>query len=710
MNHLRTSFLLPLAIACAAAAQPQPVAQTAPAATAPEPTAADYFSDALNEIPTPDQLRDHHTLLASEPHIAGTPGDGRTIERIAALFESFGLSVRRQPIWVYISSPVAAGVDVLEPGQAPLQLSVAEPAIDSDPDTANPNLTFGWNGYSGTGDVTAEVVYANYGRLEDFKKLEQLGIDCHGKIVIARYGGNYRGFKARYAEQAGAVGLIIYTDPADSGYDRGLPYPEGGWANPHSIQRGSITTLNYPGDPLTPFIAAVEDAPRLDPDQVDLPHIPVQPMGWRSAHEILSRMTGEQAPHGWQGGLPITYRALGGDDLKVRLNVEQQRRVVRTENVIAELRGSTYPDEIVLVGCHHDAWNFGAADPLAGLICVVESARSFGSLAQQGWAPARTIRFAAWAGEEQGIIGSTEYVEQFAEELTQNAVAYINLDMAAMGTYFGAAGEPSLAPVITAAARSVPQARDPDQTVFASWAGNFPAAAPETMSLGDLGGGSDHVGFNAHLCIPSAGFHAGGSDGSSYHSNYDTLTWYRKVVGDDYEPALMITRMTNATIARLAQSPVLPLDPSRYAEATQHFVDQIAERTASIDAFGPDRPNALARVTTSAELFRLHAEPVMARLRDASDLDEAQIALINRCLIDIERAWCDVGFETGRSWYRSGFGAPDQSSGYAAWMLPALQHAVALEDPLLLDERANQYERFFARATQLMDQIGQVLP
>lgn len=675
-----------------------------------QPTDADFFAEALNETPTPRSLAWLHEHLASEPHIAGTPGDQRTIDRIAALFESYGLVVRRQPVWAYLSYPVSAGVQVLGDEPDPIDLSLSEPPVEGDAHTAHPDLTFGWNGYAGTGDVTGEVVYVNYARLEDFQALANAGIDCRGKIVIARYGGNYRGFKARFAEQAGAAGLIIYTDPADAGYVRGVPYPRGGWANPHSIQRGSITTLKYPGDPLTPFIPATEDAMRLDPDDVDLPHIPVQPMGWQSAHEILSRMQGDPAPRSWQGGLPITYRTLGGSDLRVRMKVEQQRRIVRTENVIAEIRGSTWPDEIILVGCHHDAWGFGAADPLAGLICVMESARSFASLAQEGWLPARTIRFAAWAAEEHGIVGSTEYVEQFREELTDKAVAYINLDMAAMGPHFGAAGEPSLAPAITEAARSVPQAGDPDISVFERWSGNFPASDPKIMSLGELGGGSDHVGFNAHLCVPSAGFHAGGSDGTSYHSNYDTVAWYRKVVGGDYEPAMMITRMTNATIAQLAQPQILPLDPSRYAAATRRYVDDIAAITARSKAFGDTRPNALDRVSASAELFRLHAEPIMHRLAAAEDIEPERAAAINSRLMQIERAWCDAGFETGRSWYRSGFGGPDQSSGYAAWMLPALRHAVSLDDPVLLDERANAYERFFARATELIEQAGRLLP
>ncbi|GAB4382487.1 MAG: transferrin receptor-like dimerization domain-containing protein [Phycisphaerales bacterium] len=670
---------------------------------------AQAYSDELNRIPSPDSLRDLHTLLASEPHIVGTAGDQRMIERLAELFASFGLTVRRQPIWVYVSSPVAASIEVIPAGTQPFALSIAEPPIATDPDTADVHLTFGWNGYAGTGDVNGQVVYANYGTLEDFHRLASMGVDCHGKIVIARYGGNYRGYKARFAERAGAVGLIIYTDPADSGYVKGLAYPDGGWATPHSIQRGSLATLDYPGDPLTPFIPAEEDAPRLDPDEVSLPTIPVQPIGWGAAHEILSRMTGPPVPQGWQGGLPITYRVEGGEDLRVRLKVEQQRRIVRTENVIAELPGSVFPDEVVIAGCHHDAWNFGASDPLAGMICLVESARSFGELASQGWMPARTLRFAAWAAEEQGIIGSTEYVEQFGDELTRSAVAYINLDMAAMGPVFGAAGHPSLAPVITAAARTVPQARQPDKTIYDVWSGRFPESAPETMSLGDLGGGSDHVGFSAHLCIPSAGLHAGGSPGTSYHSNYDTLTWYRKVVGADYEPALMVTRMTNAVLARLAHEPVIPLDPSLYAEATRRHLDMIAEQIARSSAWESHRPNALQRVAAAAELFRLHAEPAMAELRATPDLDPVRIAAVNACLMQVERAWCDVGFETGRSWYRSGLSAPDQTSGYSSWMLPALRHAVSLDDPILLDERAGSYERFFMRATQLMDRIEQLL-
>ncbi|RMH14483.1 MAG: M28 family peptidase [Planctomycetota bacterium] len=676
-------------------------------ASAQQNDGADY-ADALNAIPAAASLADHHKLLASEPHIAGTPGDWRTIERLIKLFTSFGLDVTRHDIWVYLASPVEAQVQVLPAGTAPIDLPLIEPPIASDPDTAHPDLTFGWNGYSGSGDVTAELVYANYGRLEDFQKLEELGVSCQGKIVIARYGGNFRGYKAKFAQAAGAIGLIIYTDPADSGYVRGIPWPEGGYANEHSIQRGSIGTLAYRGDPLTPFIPAEENATRLDPESVALPKIPVQPLGWAAAHEILSRMSGPRVPDEWQGGLPIAYRLEGGADLRVRVRVEQQRKIVKTANVIAEVRGQTYPDEVIVVGCHHDAWCHGASDPLAGLICLVESARSVGALARDGWKPDRTIRFAAWAAEEQGIIGSTEYVEAFAEELTRGAVAYINLDMAAMGPNFRAAGAPSLVQVITAAARSVSQARQPDRTVFEAWAARRDDQ-PALISLGSLGGGSDHVGFSGHLCIPSAGLSAGGAAGSAYHSNYDTLAWYRKTVGDDYEPALMITRMTNAVIARLAGASLLPLDPSRYALDVQRHLDHIASFIADTGAWGEQRPRAIRRVELAAELFRLHAEPVMLKLAEA-ELDPKRTAQINRRLILIERAWCDAGFETGRSWYRSGYAAPDESSGYAPWMLPALRHAVALGDPDLLEERADAYERFFARAGVLMGEIEQLLP
>ncbi|MBL8746899.1 MAG: M28 family peptidase [Phycisphaerae bacterium] len=638
------------------------------------------YEKALNEACNPASLRTFHEYLASEPHLSGTEGDRRVINYIAAEFAKAGLEVETHWIWPYLSSPIAAELEIIAPER--IALEVTEPPIDADSDTAHPNLTIGFNAYSGSGDATAEVVYANYGRKEDFEKLKSLGVDCTGKVVVARYGGNFRGYKAKFAEQAGAAALIIYTDPADSGYMRGLMYPEGGWATEHQIQRGSLQTMPYSGDPLTPNIEATESAPRLDPREVDLPNIPVQPVGWAAAQKILERMTGRPVPEeAWQGALPFSYRLEGGPDLRVRVMVKQERRLTKTANIIGTLRGSKYPDELIIVGCHHDAWCFGAADPLAGTHVLLESARLFGEAAKRGERPERTVIFAAWAAEEHGIVGSSEWVEANIDRLMKGGVAYFNLDMAAMGPLFGASGSPTLATLIVDATRDVPQPREPARTVFEEWTTRKRAidrnpSTPQsllddpTRLVGSMGGGSDHVGFYFHACIPSASVGGGGSRGTSYHSNYDTLCWYRKVVGEDYEPSLMVTRVLNIAVARLARADILPIDPTGIAPAVAKHLEELEQRaiTSGMD------PDIIKTPLTPAPALTSGRRPAVERL-DPHELDR-----LNEHLRLLERTWFAESGQPDRPWMRSTFMAPDRDSGYSAWPLPRLRQAVEDHD------------------------------
>ena len=674
-----------LAVAALAGAQPggpgpDPVPEVLPyelmrAVTRPDTGA--LLARELNETPDPQRLRAYHDLLASEPHDAGTPGDARVVDEIARLMTEFGLTVEKQAVEVYLSRPVAGEVfvsaaDIAEAGG--LALETRERAVEGDPFSARTDTRPGWNAYSGTGDVTGEVVYANYGRLEDFRQLAELGVDVRGKVVLARFGGNFRGFKAKYAQEAGAAGLVMFTDPADDGWGKGLSYPEGGYANETHIQRGSLKTLDYPGDPLTPFEPAIEGARRLNPERVDLPTIPVQPIGWGAAEEILSRMTGPSVPEGWQGGLPFRYRLTGGEGLSVRVRVEQQRELVTTWNVIGRLEGSGEPQREVIIGCHHDAWGFGAGDPLAGMICLLESARSFGELAAQGVRPRRSVVFAAWGAEEHGIIGSVEYVESRVRELGQHAVAYLNLDMAAMGPQFRSSASPSLRAVIAEAAGEVPAAGSSTGTVLEEWAARAPdRALPEQPAFGDLGGGSDHIGFLCHACIPSASLGGGGTRGVSYHSIYDNLAWYRAVVGEDYEPALMVTRMTNAVAARLAHDAVLPLDPARYG-------GDVLARLGVIAGEAPEVEPSRQAIERSLGAGIAGGPMPSRRLADPQALGREGIERINADLMAIERDWCAASFDDGRRWYRNGYAAPDATSGYAAWILPGLRSAMAAGD------------------------------
>ena len=672
------------------------------------------YEAALVAVPTRESVLAFHQMLAAEPHVAGSPGDRRVIEGLVQAFTQMGLDVRTHEFWAYLARPVEAIVEVVEPER--LSLITAEEPLPEDSFSAHPERTPGWNAYSGSGDVTSGVVYANYGTKADFARLAELGVDVTGKIVICRYGGNFRGYKAKFAQQAGAAGVIIFTDPADSGYAKGIPYPEGGFSNSTCIERGSITTLPYSGDPLTPGIEATRDAKRLDPATLDLPKIPVQPVGWASAAEILKRMTGPGVPSGWQGGLPFAYRISGGDRLRVRVKVVQEREIIPTANVIATLRGASEPDTSIIIGCHHDAWVCGAADPTCGTIALLESARAFTQAARDGRAPARTVVFAAWGAEEFGIIGSSEWVEANRDQLVRSAAMYINLDMASMGPDFGSSATPSLRPVISAAAKAVPQARAPGKTVYEAWiARGEDASLPGLPRMGDLGGGSDHVAFLCHAGIPSASMSAGGSKGNSYHSTFDTLPWYWKVVGEDYEPALMVTRMTSATAAHMASAPILPLSPARYGPETRRLLADLTKRGVELGVIArTDREvtPTLARLEGAAVQFGQRAAEVERKLAAAAaegKLGDSARRRINSLLIQADRAWLSDEGIPGRPWFRSLYAASDEDSGYASWPLPALRWAVEHKDPAALAATEERYLAVFRQLTVIIDSIDLAL-
>ncbi len=424
----------------------------------------------------------------------------------------------------------------------------------------------------------------------------------------------------------------------------------------------------------------------MDPDAIDLPRIPVQPIGYGAANEILQRMTGREIENNaWQGGLAHRYRLEGGDELRVRVKVEQPRSIKKTANVIGTLEGEI-TDEVVIIGGHHDAWGFGASDPQAGTICTMEAARAFAKLAAEGHRPKRTILFCGWGAEEWGIIGSTEWVEANAEFLGERAIAYINLDGSATGPNFGAGASPSLKRVIVEASRNVPQAGEPDKTVYESW---FARGADELFAdeprIGDLGGGSDHVGFWCHLCIPCAGLNASGAKGSAYHGNYDSLAWYRQVVGEDYESALMVTRMTIALASRLANAPVHPLDPGRYGtEFRKHLRAGSVEALSKglVDSIDPDlgvAPSFMALDFDGRNIENLAAQLSDDLANSRGLLVRKRLAAINEALRRCDRAWMIGAGLSDRPWFRNFFAAPDEDSGYGAWTLPEMR--VWLKDP-----------------------------
>ena len=644
----------------------------------------------LLETPRPDRLRAWHERFCQEPHPAGTAADRRMVEILTNAFREIGVEVEQHGFHPYLPSFVSAQVEVLR-GTERKALRLREAEVDGDVWVLDDGPV-AWNAYSGSGDVTAPVVYANYGTKEDFEALEKLDVGLEGKIVIARYGKNYRGYKAKYAEAAGAAGLLMYTDPADSGYAKGAMYPEGGYANPTSIQRGSIKTLDYAGDPLTPGIPATEQAKRLDPAAVALPKIPVQPLGWQAAGEILRAMGGDPVPAGWQGGLPFVYRLGGGtSDLRVRLQVKQERSIKPCTNVVGRIDGFTH--ETVVIGCHYDAWTFGAGDPHAGTIVLYEMARSFAEAVKTGWKPRRTILFANWAAEEYGIIGSTEWVESQARD--RQVVAYVNLDMAAMGTQFRSSADPYLQDVIEAVTERVPQAGD---VAMRSVAHAWRKRGDGVAQFGLLGGGSDHVAFYCHAGIPSCTLGAGGSKGVSYHSSYDNLAWYRQVVGDDYEGARMVTRVANLLVERLAGDPAVPYAPGRLpAFLRAHLSDLDARaRKASLRA-----PSTLLHPTIAA--FENAARTFGTRLRSGRQRDARAGRDSYHDILRRVAATSLTAEPTGpRGWYRNLLSAPDPTSGYAAWPLPKIRAAIEAGDKPAFEAAVLALQGALSRAIRLM--------
>ena len=654
-----------------------------PTSTGVTQLTAKQYAEKLITLPQAAELRRWHDVLTQEPHVAGTPGDLRQIERLKQSFQSLGLETRVETFRALLAKPIGATLEIIDAGEVNqikntdtssarkgiLSLAVGEKNLLEDPATAHPDLSYGWNAYSGNGDITADVVYANYATQEDFATLQSLGIDVTGKIVLARYGKNFRGYKARFAQEAGAAGLIIFTDPADSGFTKGATWPGGGgWANDGCIQRGTLNTLPYPGDPGTPGVYASDNVIREDPNQLDLPRIPVQPVGYAAAGAILARMKGPSVPDpSWQGGLNLTYRLTGASDFKVHLAIEQQRFIGASANVLGMVKGWRRPEEVIIVGCHHDAWGYGAADPCAGTICLLEAARCVTELTKQGIWPERSILFAAWGAEEFGIIGSTEWVEAHDGEMAGRIVAYVNLDMAAMGPNLSMSLTPELTAVATNAAALVPAA------------GNSAATALDVMKknknsdslFGILGGGSDHVGFVCRMVVPSIAISAGGSQGTSYHSNYDTTAWYRATVGEDYEPAIMVTRATLSFAALMSNQTMLPYQFEEFGRIGLQSLDELTQRAQT----DQDKLE-IETLRPLLMLLRSRAHLIDAEILKNSFIEPRSQQRLYLGMKKFIKAFHDPAGLPDRPWYRNLWVATDPSDSYSPSLFPMIRDAL----------------------------------
>jgi N-acetylated-alpha-linked acidic dipeptidase len=595
-----------------------------------------------------------------------------------------------------------------------MRLSNREPPLAEDRFSHHPELLNGWNAFSGTGDVTGEVVYANFGRREDYEALDSMGVDLTDRIVVARYGGNFRGYKVKFAQERGAAGVIMFNDP---GFSREGAYPEGPMMNGETIQRGSVLTLPWTGDPLTPFEPALPTdgsrgrVERLDPVDVPLHEIPVLPLGYLAAEEILSRMTGPEAPGGWQGGLELPYRLTGGEGLRVRVRVNQPKALTRATNVVGTLVGSELPDEWVILGAHYDPWAFGAIDPNGGTAMLLTLAEALGRLAEEGCRPRRSILVAHWDAEEAGIIGSTEWVEELRDELEAKTVAYINADAVVSGPNVGGSSSPSLKGVILDALDDVAYpggatAEGAPATVAEAWRTRTDAGEP---SLGNLGGGSDHVAFYTHAGIPSAGLSSSGP-GGVYHSNYDNFAWFERFGDTDFVYGPMLARLDGLVALRLANADVLPYDVVRYATDTRVHVEtlhEVAERRGvEVDL------SRLVDATTRLERAARELEGARAATLAAAvggGLASERLRRANARLRELEKAWLDDRGLQGREWSRSLYVSPDPFSGYASWMLPGIRYEIETDDPAGVPEWEERYLEAVTRLTRSMEAVTALL-
>ncbi|HEX6373606.1 MAG TPA: M20/M25/M40 family metallo-hydrolase [Longimicrobium sp.] len=653
--------------------------------------------------PSAERSERHARVLSAETHVAGTPAQRRTADYVIAQMREMGLEteVRTYRIWL----PHATSVRAWRVSPDPVELNLAEPAVPGDPFSAMEQYPT-VNGYSAAGDATGEVVYVNYGLIEDYRRLDSLGISVRGKIAIARYGRSFRGIKAREAERNGAVGLIIYSDPRDDGYMAGDVYPEGPMRPEGAVQRGSVMNTN--GDPATPGWASHADARHVPVEQMTIPHIPVVPMAYGDAAELLRGIRGTDVPNDWQGGLPFRYH-IGPGPVTARIQVTTDAATggwKDIHNTFGIIRGTEFPDEIVMMGGHRDAWGPGSVDNVSGTVAVMEAAQALAEQARAGQRPRRTVVFATWDAEEWGLIGSTEYVEDDSVRLTRGGVAYLNQDASAFGPDFGGGGSPSLRETLRDVARVVP---DPggEGTVYQAWRRNQALAADSLEpAMGDPGGGSDFAGFYNHLGIPHLDWGFGGPYGV-YHSQYDNFTWMKRFGDPQFTRHAATASVGAALMLRLANADVLPYDYVEFARTMRRYVPamETAATRHGWDVSMAPLSDAIGRMETAAAAFQQARD---ARL--ASGAPRAGLLVeTNAALMRVERALTRPEGLRTRPWFRGLIYAADENNGYSNVVFPSVSEAIRAADrPLTEREIADLAERFAAAAFAL-DQARQAL-
>jgi len=661
-------------------------------------------------------IGEYMRLLSARPHHLGSPYGKQNAEWILARFKEWGWDARIETYDVLFPTPKERVLELVAPTK--FKASLEEPAVASDPTSSQKGEQLPpFNAYSVDGDVTGPLVYVNYGRPSDYEDLERLGISVKGAIVIARYGASWRGIKPKVAAEHGAIGCLIYSDPRDDGFFVDGVFPDGPMRNKDGVQRGSVMDMpTYPGDPLTPGVGATASAKRLEVKEVTtLTKIPVLPISYGDAQPLLAAMTGPLAPFAWRGGLPITYH-VGPGPARVHLKLTFDWTLKPAYDVIARLQGSTYPNEWIVRGNHHDAWVNGAQDPVSGVSAELEEARALGELVKQGWRPKRTIVYAAWDGEEQGLLGSTEWVEDHEQELRDKAALYINTDGNGRG-FLNVGGSHALESLVNAVARDV---EDP-QTKQSVWKrmqarqiqGGTPALRTEARSRPDLridalGSGSDYSAFLQHTGVPTLNLGFGGLDASDgiYHSIYDDYYHFTKFLDTDFAYGRALAQTVGTIVIRTADADVLPFQFTSLADTAQTYVrelqtllkeqqDSTRERNRQIEEgvfqalADPRRPQKGPIVEEVAPAINFapleNAANALTRAADrykkAIDATHGKppaetIAAVNARLIQSERQLIDADGLPRRPWYRHLLYAPGYYTGYAVKTMPGVREGI----------------------------------
>jgi N-acetylated-alpha-linked acidic dipeptidase len=695
--HRKLALLVTLVLALPLRAQTSP-GYSAQSAAAERATEADVISR-----PSPTSASAHSKFLSFQPHMAGTPAQAHTRDYVVSQMKSWGLETEVRSYSVWMPHPLSTRVWRIAPN--PIELSLQEGPIPEDTTSvAFPQVT-PFNGYGAAGDVRGDVVYVNYGLIEDYAQLDSMGVSVRGKIAIARYGRSYRGIKAREAEKHGAVGLLIYSDPADDGYVRGDVYPVGPMRPAQGIQRGSV--MNPNGDPSTPGYPSTVNAKRIPLAQMEVPHIPVLPISYGNAAELLRGLTGKSIPQPWQGGLPFRYH-VGPGPVQARMAVTTDA----TTNPYKEIwdtfgivRGSEFPDEIVMIGGHRDAWGPGAADNVSGTVSVLEAARAIAEQVKAGKRPKRTIVFATWDAEEWGLIGSTEYVEDDSLRLSRSAVAYLNQDDVAQGPNFSSGGSPSLRALLRDVTKQVP---DPSHqgSVYDVWRKRANLAADSLEpQMGDPGGGSDFAGFYNHLGIPIADWGFGGPQGV-YHSAYDSYHWMSKFGDPNFEVHATAARIGAATLLRIANADILPYDYVEFARTMRRFgaqVDQgIADKHLKLSAAG--LTTAIARMEDAASTFSAARDRALT-----AQLAAGTAKQVNATLLEVERQLTRPQGLVTRPWFRNLIYAADENNGYSTMVLPSVNEAIRLGDQGAVGQELTDLAQRFDAATRALRMATELL-